>query len=80
MSKINVLSDRDQCRLDCPRGDFAYKDRGWVTRCKHGVIFMVATDYVHWGQGRNAFTRLSPFWDRRLYRRALAAIEGDSDD
>lgn len=73
----NALTERERCRADCPGGGYAYKDRGEVVRCKHGEIFMVTAEYVRWGAGREAFMRLSPFWNRRLYRRAVEALRVD---
>lgn len=81
MNYPNALTEKQRCRADCPRGNHAFMERGEVVRCEHGEVFIVKTDWVRWSdRGRDAFSRLSPFWDRRLYRRALEALAVESCD
>lgn len=79
--RVSALTEKQRCRADCPLGNFAYKDRGWVVRCKHGAIFMVWRSYIPWDRrfdGHGNFTRLSRFWTPRKYQRALADLDGAS--
>lgn len=62
-------SGRDNCEPDV----------GDVWRCEHGAIFYAADD------GRDSLmsgwyiARLHPFWDRKRYRAAVAALEGGGE-
>jgi len=71
---INLLTDKEKCRADCP-GHNPYRARGTLIKCDHGVYFMVIAPYVSWFSDRWEFRRISKFWDPSLYRRARLADE-----
>ena len=51
---------------------------GDVRRCVHGKVQLrkpVGIDAPVQGPGTDWWYTLSPFWDRRQYRQALAALE-----
>jgi hypothetical protein len=73
-----ILTPKQECEADCPKGDHPWTKKGEVVRCEHGA-YHYAWRYISYERrwDKNCWIRLSRFWYPIRYRRAVKVLSGE---
>lgn len=77
---IRTIDPHAECwrQEEKPNGSYVWRRPGDVRRCPHGHVQVLEEPHINsslQGPGMRRWRDLHPFWNRRLYKRAAAALE-----